>query len=113
MNSIRRWMAGLFAGLVLSGLMMGCKVALVGATGMQGQAAKTDPAQGENELLIENDSELPETYPQADYQFFFRARGGVPALHWRLEKGALPPGMNLDGDGLLHGKAERVGEFEF
>ena len=69
--------------------------------------------QRENELVIETDSELPDTYPQADYEFRFRARGGVPALHWRLEKGALPPGITLEADGLLHGKAERVGDFEF
>jgi hypothetical protein len=69
--------------------------------------------QRENELVIETDSELPDTYPQADYEFRFRARGGVPALHWRLEKGTLPPGITLEADGLLHGKAERVGEFQF
>ena len=73
----------------------------------------TASGQRENELVIETDSELPDTYPQADYEFRFRARGGVPALHWRLEKGALPPGIMLEADGLLHGKAERVGEFEF
>ena len=73
----------------------------------------TAPGQRENELVIETDSELPDTYPQADYEFRFRARGGVPALHWRLEKGALPPGITLEADGLLHGKAERVGDFEF
>ena len=44
----------------------------------------TAPGQRENELVIETDSELPDTYPQADYEFRFRARGGVPALHWRL-----------------------------
>ena len=73
----------------------------------------TASGQRENELVIETDSELPDTYPQADYEFRFRARGGVPALHWRLEKGALPPGITLETDGLLHGKAERVGDFEF
>ena len=73
----------------------------------------TASGQRENELVIETDSELPDTYPQADYEFRFRARGGVPALHWRVEKGALPPGITLEADGLLHGKAERVGDFEF
>jgi hypothetical protein len=73
----------------------------------------TASGQRENELVIETDSELPDTYPQADYEFRFRARGGVPALHWRLEKGTLPPGITLEADGLLHGKAERVGDFEF
>lgn len=34
-------------------------------------------------------------------------------LHWRLEKGTLPPGMRLEDSGLLQGRAERVGEFQF
>lgn len=113
MNSTRWRIGGLLGGLVLAGLLTGWKIALVSAVGAQGQAAQTRPAQDENDLVIESDSELPDTYPQADYQFRFRARGGVPALIWRVEKGSLPPGMNLDRDGLLHGKAERVGEFEF
>ena len=28
-------------------------------------------------------------------------------------KGALPPGIKLEDEGLLHGEAERAGEFEF
>lgn len=77
--------------------------------GSQGATAQ----QGANEVVIENDPELPDTYPQEPYEFRFRAHGGVPALHWRLETGALPPGLKLEGDGLLHGAAERVGEFQF
>lgn len=74
---------------------------------------ETAPEQRANELVIENEPELPDTYPQAPYEFRFRAHGGVPALQWRLEKGALPPGLTLERDGLLHGAAERVGEFQF
>jgi len=93
-------------------MLFGVRTAL--AVPQQSQEQETTaPGQGENELVIETDSELPDTYPQADYEFRFRAHGGVPALHWRLEKGALPPGITLEADGLLHGKAERVGDFEF
>lgn len=67
----------------------------------------------EKAILIENDSELPDTYPRAPYSVRFLARGGVPPLHWRVEKGALPPGMKLEDNGLLHGEADRVGEFQF
>lgn len=96
------------------GVLMPFGVSTVDARPQQSQRQETTaPGQGENELVIETDSELPDTYPQADYQFRFRARGGVPAFHWRLEKGALPPGITLEADGLLHGKAERVGEFQF
>jgi hypothetical protein len=64
-------------------------------------------------LLIENDSELPDTYPGANYQVQFHVRGGVPVYHWRLMSGTLPPGLKLDDGGFLHGKPERAGEFQF
>lgn len=67
----------------------------------------------ENQLIIQNDSELPDTYPRANYQVRLFAVGGVPPLHWQLEKGSLPPGIKLEDDGLLHGTAERAGEFQF
>jgi hypothetical protein len=96
------------------GVLMLFGVSGLDARPWQSQTQETTaPGQRETELVIETDSELPDTYPQADYEFRFRARGGVPALHWRLEKGTLPPGITLEADGLLHGKAERVGEFQF
>jgi len=67
----------------------------------------------ESGLIIENDSQLPDTYPHADYELRFRARGGVPPLHWRVEKGRLPPGIKLEDDGLLHGSPDHPGEFQF
>jgi hypothetical protein len=67
----------------------------------------------ENALLIENDSDLPDTYPGALFEIRLRARGGVPSLRWHLEKGALPPGIRLEEGGLLHGSPERTGEFQF
>lgn len=80
-----------------------------------GQATATQQPQDqtESELVIQNDSPLPDTYPHANYEFQFHARGGVPALHWRVEKGDLPPGMKLDDHGLLHGQPEHAGEFHF
>lgn len=72
-----------------------------------------DQAQGENALVIESESPLEDTYQQASYQLWFRARGGVPTLHWRVEKGALPTGLKLEDDGLLHGQPERAGDFQF
>jgi hypothetical protein len=75
------------------------------------QSGATPPS--ESPLIIENESELPDTYPRAHYEVRFQARGGVPVLHWRLEKGALPPGMKLEDNGLFHGEPERTGEFQF
>jgi hypothetical protein len=67
----------------------------------------------ENELIIQNEPLLPETYPHADYQVHLAANGGVHPLHWRVEKGALPAGIELEDNGLLHGIPERQGEFQF
>jgi hypothetical protein len=97
---------------------------LVGMTGCQlefTQAARAEmngqqtpgAAQSEPGVVIENDSDLPETYPRAAYEVRFRAHGGVPVLHWRVEKGALPPGMVLEDNGLLHGQPEHTGDFQF
>ncbi len=93
-----------------------------GVTACQLEVARTEGQQAETQavapqespsLIIENEAELPETYPHASYQVRLRAHGGVPMLHWRLEKGALPPGIRLEDDGLLHGQPERTGEFQF
>jgi hypothetical protein len=79
------------------------------------------PQEDEPELVIQNDSDLPDGYPHVAYEYRFRARGGVPVLHWKLvEHGtdghrlsALPPGLKLEDDGLLHGQPEHAGEFRF
>jgi hypothetical protein len=91
--------------------MAGCQVDLASATGEQ--QPDTQDAADEPALVIQNDSNLPDTYPRAVFELRLRAHGGVPVLHWKLEKGALPPGIKLEDDGLLHGQAERAGEFQF
>ncbi len=109
---IRRFF--IVAALVLAWSMPACQVASfeMGA-GQAGAQEDTPQEQGESGLVIENDSQLPETYPHAAYEFRFRARGGVPTLHWRLEKGTIPPGLKLEDDGFLHGSPEHTGEFQF
>jgi len=79
------------------------------------QGSTQDAVQGPDEegLVIESESALPDTFPHAPYEYRFRARGGVPTLHWRVEKGVLPPGLKLDDDGLLHGQADSAGDFQF
>jgi hypothetical protein len=96
--------------------MAGCQIemAQAGEQQAEGQTAPSAQAsQDEPELVIQNDSSLPDTYPHANYELRFRSHGGVPVLHWKLEKGAMPPGFKLEDDGLLHGQAERAGEFQF
>ena len=75
--------------------------------------AVAEAPQTESGLVIESDSELPVAYPHRLYEFRFHARSGVATLHWKVEKGALPPGMLLDDNGLLRGDPERPGEFQF
>ncbi len=74
--------------------------------------AHSEP-QAENAIEIQDDQQLPETYPRANYEYHFHAKGGVPPLHWHLDKGALPEGIRLEDTGLLHGQALRSGEFQF
>lgn len=98
----------LFLLLILTGWQIGA--ADVGAGNTEFVAGMP---QGESPLRIENDSELPDTYLRGPYETRLHAVGGVPALHWRIEKGTLPPGIVLESDGRLHGQAERAGEFQF
>lgn len=104
----------LVCALVFTGNVLGCQLASNGMSDEQadGQVG-AGRAQSESGLTIENDPELPETFPHASYELRFRARGGIPTLHWRVEKGALPPGLTLEDDGLLHGSPDRTGEFQF
>jgi len=109
---------------ILLGLVAGfagCQLAVVHAAGQDaagqqadGQAAAPPaPAQSDPGLVIENDSELPDTFPHGSYEMRFRAHGAISTMHWRVEKGALPQGIKLEDDGLLHGQAGRTGEFQF
>jgi hypothetical protein len=100
--------------LVCAAGMAACQLGVARTEGQQPDAqANTAAPQEAPSLVIENDAELPETYPRAQYQVRLQAHGGVPVLHWRLEKGALPAGIKLEDDGLLHGQPERTGEFQF
>ena len=73
---------------------------------------QTSPDQGDG-LVIEP-AELPGTYPHGRYEVDFHVRGDyVPSLHWRLVNGVLPAGITLEDGGVLHGEAERAGDFSF
>jgi hypothetical protein len=110
----KAWVVGVVLVAAFAMGTVACQLRLAAENDVRGEAegALAEP-QDEPALVIQNDSELPETYPQAGYELRFHARGGVPVLHWKLEKGALPAGIKFEDDGLLHGKAERAGEFQF
>jgi len=101
--------------LLLAGNLIACTSLpddeLAAAT--QSSQAASNAAQFPNDVVIENESDLAPTYPGASYELHFTARGGVPTLHWRLEKGTLPPGLKLEDAGLLHGQPQSTGEFQF
>jgi len=98
-------------------LLLGCALGMVacqpGLSTAGEQQSETQGSQGETGLAIENDSQLPDAYPHRPYELRFRAHGNISTLHWKLQKGSVPPGMKLEDDGLLHGQAERAGEFQF
>jgi hypothetical protein len=112
---IHRWI-GLVAGLAgvlafCSGLTACASVSFDIQQEGQTAAAADQEEQG---LEIENDSELPETYPHASYQVRLQASGGASGVHhWRVLNGTLPMGIRLEDDGFMHGAALRAGEFHF
>jgi Putative Ig domain len=98
--------------VVIGALAMGISLAAEAQT--NSAAGADSAAQDDKDGLVIGPAELPVTYPQGPYQFVFYARGNyVPVLHWRVESGALPPGIKLDDSGTLRGAAERAGEFQF
>jgi hypothetical protein len=108
-----------FFGLVCSFAIvtgiLACQITPAGAYEEEHADSPSAPVEAADDsgLVIREESQLPDTYPHARYSVFFHAQGGGSALHWRMEKGPLPPGLKLDDNGLLHGEPERAGEFRF
>jgi hypothetical protein len=115
MNRLR-WLCVIAGALALVGgasELVGFPVHSVFAAEEQAQTDSATSSSSDQGLLIQGDSEMPEGYARRDYEYHFTARGAFSPLHWRVEKGALPPGMRLEDDGLLHGRPVRSGEFQF
>ncbi len=105
------------AGAVLAlGFCLSARFSLFPAAQAAAGHAPQPPAARQQEdsgLTITNESPLPEASPLGTYEVRLLARGGSAPLRWRLEKGALPAGIELDQNGLLHGAARSGGEFHF
>jgi hypothetical protein len=71
------------------------------------------PAPQDMGLVIVNDSRLPETSPHQTYSVQLLTHGGTPPMQWHLERGSLPPGIQLHPNGLLLGTPQSGGEFNF
>jgi hypothetical protein len=116
-----RW--GAYFGSMVCALVMALGATALGLAGAEQRdsvrsvaynAAPDKTSQDKDEGLVIEPGELPATYPHGPYQVNFHARGNyVPVLRWRVESGALPPGIKLEDNGVLHGEAERAGEFQF
>jgi hypothetical protein len=78
-----------------------------------GQEQRPAASAPEGGQLILETSSLPPGYTRGTYTFTLRAHGGIPPLHWKVEKGELPPGLKLEDDGRLHGAPEKPGEYRF
>jgi hypothetical protein len=108
-----RW-AGWLAILAFALAATGFKFDPSGSEEEQANTQARTPARPDNPLTIDDHLTPPKTYPRARYFFMFQARGNsVPPLHWRVERGALPPGLTLEDNGVLHGASERAGEYRF
>jgi hypothetical protein len=79
----------------------------------QSQAATPTPDTANASQLVIDTTSLPTTYPRAVYSVKLQQHGGIPPIHWKVEKGELPPGLNLEDDGTLHGSPEKLGEYRF
>lgn len=105
----RRW---LMASVCAGGIAL-CSAGMLHAAKTPDRIDAVGSPQNEPGLLIQNEAELPGAFPRMSYEYGFHARGGVPVLQWRVEKGQLPPGMRLDESGRLYGAPQRKGEFHF
>ncbi len=106
--------AGYFAAIACTLVMAMGATAAQDKTSHDGPSQNKDKDRDKDEGLVIEPAELPTTYPHGTYQINFHARGNyVPVLHWRVESGALPPGLKLEDNGALQGEAERAGEFQF
>jgi hypothetical protein len=106
---IRR--AGLAAGACLLLVALGGVAEAQAGAGYAQQKPAPPEAKVEASPLVIDTALLPETYPHANYSMRLQQHGGTPPVHWKVEKGALPPGLKLEDDGTLHGTPEKEGEY--
>src|SRR5215475_2175384 len=88
-----------------------CLMTVIFMAGIAGAQSASSPANAGDLVIAE--TVLSPAYPGTPYSFRFIAHGGTSTLHWRIEKGALPPGIILSDDGEVRGVSVKVGEYHF
>lgn len=108
------WLRIVAGALAIFGGALGCFICMVNPALATGQTdSEPAPSSSGQDLSIQGDSDMPDGYLHRHYEYNFAARSASSPLHWKIEKGAPPPGLSLDENGLLHGEPVRSGEFQF
>lgn len=71
-----------------------------------------DPARKSPSLTLPASS-FPTAVLHSVYYLELKASGGLPPLKWKVVKGALPPGLDLEPTGAITGQPEQLGDFTF
>lgn len=81
----------------------------LGAAGMKSIDVTISPAA----LVITSTSPLPQGTIGTAYDFTFAGTGGTPPYTWSLRGGTFPPGLALNGAGVISGTPTAAGDFAF
>lgn len=109
----KQWSCGIGALAVMLHCLSAISLCQTAQAPDQRQNQTAAAPQPDGDVVIKNDSPLPDTHVGASYKVRLIAAGGTPQFHWRLAKGTLPPGMRLTEDGLILGTAQQGGEYQF
>ena len=81
---------------------------------LMGSCARWLPASASGLFGIRiSEGKLPPAQMRSDYRHTLSAEGGSKPYHWKVERGHLPAGLQLEDDGTIHGRAELPGEYWF
>jgi putative Ig domain-containing protein len=106
-------LVGVHIGLLFALSVLGLSQTVAGSRPVGGQDQRPAASAPEGGALVIDTTSIPSGYTRGTYTFTFRAHGGIPPLHWKVEKGELSPGLRLEDGGTLHGAPEKPGQYRF